>query len=106
MSTLLQRTGLDDHEEILKTCNAEIKKNKKDFKALHVKIVALLKLDRYDHAIHIFEDGGDILKTQAKLEYAYTLYKTRKLEEAAKISSEIRDHRGARHVDEQALSSP
>lgn len=103
LSTLLQRTTLDDHDEVLKACNVALKKSKDDVEAQHVKVVALLKLDRFEDALHLFEDSGKALQGKAHLEYAYTLYKTGKLDEAAQVASQISGDRAARHVEAQAV---
>ena len=105
LSTLLQRTNLDDHEEILRVCNAALKKSKADTDTQHIKAIALLKLDRYDDAARLFEQAGDALETKAKLEFAYTLYKTGKLQDAAKKASELEGQRGARHIEAQSVRS-
>jgi signal recognition particle subunit SRP72 len=102
LSVLLQKTTLDDHAEVLKLCNAALKKSKGDTEAQQVKAVALLKLDRYDEALHHFEESGEELKEKAPLEYAYTLYKTGKLEKAATIARSVGESRGAKHVEAQA----
>lgn len=103
ISALLQKSSLDDHEEILKTCNAALKKSKLDVVAQHVKTIALLKLDRYDEALHVFESNGEALKERAPLEYAYSLYKSGKPKEAADVATKVEDGRGARHVEAQAV---
>ena len=106
LSKLLQRSTLDDHEEVLRACNAALKKTKKDSTVQHIKVVALLKLDRYDDTARFFEEAGDSLKAKAKLEYAYTLYKTGMLHEATEVASTIEEHRAAKHVHAQAVRSP
>ena len=103
LSTLLKRTTIDDHEEILKACNASLKQSKGDLEIQHVRLVALLKLDRYDDALRTLEDGGDLLKQRAQLEHAYALYKVGDLEDAKKLAKEIGSNRGARHVEAQAV---
>ncbi|CAO1603461.1 Signal recognition particle subunit SRP72 [Xanthoria calcicola] len=102
LNTLLQRATIDDHEEILKACNASLKQSKKDPKTLHTKAVALLKLDRYDDALRVLEEGGEDLKSGASLERSYALYKNGQLSEAKDIARGISDDRGARHVEAQA----
>jgi signal recognition particle subunit SRP72 len=102
LSALLQKTTLDDHAEVLKLCNAALKKSKGDTEAQQVKAVALLKLDRYDEALHHFKESGAELKEKAPMEYAYTLYKTGNLDDAAKIASSVGESRGAKHVEAQA----
>lgn len=102
LSALLQKTTLDDHPEVLKLCNAALKKSKSDIEAQQVKAVALLKLDRYDEALHHFEESGKELKENAPLEYAYALYKTGNLIGAAKIAGSVGESRGAKHLEAQA----
>lgn len=103
---LLQQSTLDDHDEILKACNSALKKSKTDIATQHVKAVALLKLDRYDDAARFFEEAGDDLKAKARLEYAYTLYKTGKLQKAAEVASKIEGERAAKHVEAQSVRFP
>ncbi|KAE8380260.1 hypothetical protein BDV26DRAFT_290503 [Aspergillus bertholletiae] len=102
LSSLLQRTSIDDHEEALRSSNAALAKSKSDMQAQHVKVVALLKLDRYEDGLRVFEDGGDALKKRAALEYAYALYKTANLDKAIEVASQVANDRGARHLEAQA----
>ncbi|KAK6364404.1 Signal recognition particle subunit SRP72 [Exophiala oligosperma] len=101
LSALLKKSTLDDHEQILDACNKTLKSSKSDPEAQHVKLVALLKLDRYEEAVQFAETAGDSLRRTAQLEYAYALYKTGRLKEAVAISSEIQS-RGASHLEAQA----
>lgn len=101
LTSLLKQANIDDHEEVLKAANSTLKQSKADADAQHAKVVALLKLDRFEDAIHAFEAGGDKLKEKARLEYAYALYKTGKPSEAAEVAREGAD-RGHRHVEAQA----
>lgn len=103
LSTLLARANIDDHEEILRACNASLKQSKKDLGTLHAKVVALLKLERYEDALNVLEDGGDMLKDEAQLERSYALYRTGQLAEAEEIAKGIDDDRGARHLEAQAV---
>ncbi|KAL8806734.1 MAG: hypothetical protein Q9182_001132 [Xanthomendoza sp. 2 TL-2023] len=102
LNVLLQRTSIDDHEEILKACNVSLKQSKKDPRTLHAKIVALLKLDRYEDALRVSEEGGDDVKKEIPLERSYALYKNGQLKEAKSIAEGITNDRGARHVEAQA----
>ncbi|KAK2813364.1 hypothetical protein FQN50_000679 [Emmonsiellopsis sp. PD_5] len=102
LSGLLQRSTIDDHEEIIKACNALLKKSKNDLDALHVKTVALVKLDRFEDAIRVIEEGGDALKKRAPLEWSYALYKVGKLDEATRIAAATETGRGGKHVEAQA----
>ena len=102
LRALLQRTTLDDHEEVLQACNTILKKSKTDTEAQHIRAVALLKLDRYEDALRQFDDAGGALKAKAPFEHAYTLYKVGKLEEAAQVAASVSGQRAARHVEAQA----
>ncbi|KAL9112617.1 MAG: hypothetical protein Q9227_003188 [Pyrenula ochraceoflavens] len=101
LQSLLSRTTLDDHEEVLKAANGALKTSKNDSEAQHARVVALLKLDRYDDAVRVFEEAGDALKQKAGLEYAYGLYKTGRLKEAREAASHV-EGQGARFVEAQA----
>ena len=103
LNSLLQRSTIDDHEEILQACNTALKKRKTDVEAQHAKAIALLKLDRYNDAARFFAEAGSELQARAPLEYAYTLYKTAKLSEAVEIASNLSGSHGARHVEAQAV---
>ena len=103
LSALLQSSTIDDHEEILKACNTSLKQSKGDLETQHVKIVALLKLDRFEDALRVFEEGGDKLKKNAAVERAYALYKIGELSEATEIAKGVTGNRGARHVEAQAV---
>ena len=101
LATLLNRTNIEDHVEILEAANNNLKSAKGDLEAQHVRAIALLKLDRYEDAVKAIEAGGDRLKEKAQLELAYALYKSGKPEEAAKVASQG-DGRGFEHVEAQA----
>lgn len=103
LSTLLKRTTIEDHDEVLKACNAALKESKGNSDTLHIQVVALLKLDRYEDTIRVIEEGGDVLKKNAELEYAYALYKVGDLEHAQRIAAAISRNRGAMHVEAQAV---
>ncbi|WEW61727.1 Signal recognition particle subunit SRP72 [Emydomyces testavorans] len=102
LRALLQQTSIDDHDEIIKACNAILKKSKTDPEAQHIKAVALLKQDRFEDAIRVIEDGGHILKQRASLEWAYALYKSGKLDQAIEVAAASDRGRGAKHVEAQA----
>ena len=103
LASLLQRASIDDHEEVIQSCNAVLAKSKSDLKAQHIKVVALLKLDRYHEALKTFEAGGDTLKKAAGLEYAYASYKCGNLEEATKAVTSVAAGRGASHLEAQVV---
>ncbi|KAJ6127288.1 hypothetical protein N7523_002900 [Penicillium sp. IBT 18751x] len=101
LSSLLQRASIDDHEEVIHSCNETLAKSKTDIHAQHIKVIALLKLDRYEDALQVLEAGGDTLKQQAGLEYAYALYKCAKLEQALEAVTRAGSSRGASHLEAQ-----
>lgn len=103
LSALLQRTSIEDHEEVLRACNASLKQSKGDLELQHIKFVALLKSDRYDDALRVLEEGGDRLKQRVPTERAYALYKVGDFEEAKSIAKRVSEERGARHVEAQAV---
>ena len=96
LATLLRSTHITSHDEVLKAANNALKKSKSDAAAQHARVVALLKLDRYEDAVRAFDEFPS-LKDSAQLEYAYALYKAGKLEEAAKAADKG-DERGLKHV--------
>lgn len=102
LSSLLKRSSLDDHEQVLSECNKALKISKgSDTDIQRVKIVALLKLDRYDEAAKFIENNiGAELRKDVGLEYAYALYKCGKEKEAAEIASSLKS-RGAQHIEAQ-----
>lgn len=103
LTSLLQRATIDDHEEVLQACSVALSKNKSDQSARHIRVIALLKLDRYEDALRIFEAGGDDLKKRASFEYAYSLYKIGKLDESLDALSQSGNHRGANHLEAQVV---
>lgn len=104
LSALLRQTTISDHEQLLQAANTALKTNKSDTEAQHVKIIALLKLDRFEEALQVIDTGGDKLKDKARLEWAYALYKAGKPERAAEIAREGAD-RAHRHIEAQAVLS-
>lgn len=100
LSSLLRGSTIADHEEVLKAANADLKASKKNPEALHARVVALLKLDRFDDALRALDDGGDKLAERCLLEKTYALYKTGKFAEAEKLA-EGADTRGLKHVAAQ-----
>ena len=103
LSSLLQRATIDDHNELLASSNAVLAKSKSDPQTQHAKVVALVKLDRYEDSLRVFEEGGDALKKRASLEYAYTLYKCGKSEEAIDVIARLGGGRGSSHLEAQAV---
>ncbi|KAJ5155189.1 hypothetical protein N7492_007992 [Penicillium capsulatum] len=101
LSSLLQRATIDDHEEVIQSCDGALAKAKSDITAQHIKIIALLKLDRFEDSLRVFETGGNALKERAGLEYGYALYKSGRLEEATRALSHTSASRGASHLEAQ-----
>lgn len=102
LSALLKRASIDDHEEILKACDLILKQSKGDVEAQRIKCLALLKLERYEDALRVLEQGGELVKQNSQLERAYALYKNGDLRQAKDLAREIAN-RGARHVEAQAV---
>ncbi|KAI7154540.1 signal recognition particle protein [Hortaea werneckii] len=101
LASLLKQADIEDHDEVLKAAQSKLKQSKTDAGAQHARVVALLKLDRFEDAIDAFESAGDRLKEQAGMEYAYALYKTGKPSQAAEVARKGAA-RGHRHVEAQA----
>jgi signal recognition particle subunit SRP72 len=100
LTALLREATIEDHDEVLKAANAVLKSSKGDPNALHTRVVALLKLDRFDDALRALDDGGDKLAGKCVLEKAYALYKTGKLSEAEELVRGAQK-RGLTHVAAQ-----
>jgi tetratricopeptide (TPR) repeat protein len=104
LATLLRQTNISSHEDFLKAANAALKRSKLDLTAQHTRVVALLKLDRFDDALRAFEESGDKLKKEARLEFAYALYKAGELEKADEIAGEAeKGDRGLLHIAAQTV---
>lgn len=100
LTALLRNSSIEDHDEVLKACNAVLKSSKGNADALRTRTIALLKLDRFEDALRALDEGGDKLAEQCTLEKAYALYKTGKLDEAEKTCQSSND-RGLKHVAAQ-----
>jgi signal recognition particle subunit SRP72 len=99
LTSLLRSTHIS-HEEVLKAANNTLKKSKQDVTAQHARIIALLKLDRYADAVRAFDESGTVgtqLKEDARLAYAYALYKDGQLGKAEEVANKA-DGRGLKHV--------
>ncbi|KAF3924938.1 hypothetical protein ABW21_db0208823 [Orbilia brochopaga] len=106
LAVLLKSLSLEDaqdHEEILRTANNILKSNS-DLQTLKTRIVALIKLERYDEAIKSIEQAGS--SAGLELEHAYCLYKQGDLDKALSISpdgtSTERRQRALKHLHAQA----
>ena len=102
LDVLLRQATIEDHDEVLKACNATLKESKGDLDAQFVKIIALIKNDRYDDALCVLEESGDKIEAKTLLEHAYVLYKLGRQEEAVKRAHGLSDSRGAKHLEAQA----
>lgn len=98
LTSLLRKTQITSHDEVLKAANNAIKKSKADTTAHHARVVALLKLDRYEDAVRAFDEAGAQLKDSARVEYAYALYKAGDLEKAEQVAKGGDKSRGLKHV--------
>lgn len=103
LAALLRQTHLDDHDEVLKEAQSALRKSKHDLDAQVVRVVALLKLDRYEDALKALEEGGDRLNERATLERAYALYKVGRWHEAQRIAKQASGGRAFKHVEAQAV---
>ena len=103
LSALLQQSSIEDHEEVLKACTAQLKNTNGDVDVQHVRLIALLKLDRYEDALLALKEGGVGLNQRAKLERAYALYRTGSLREAREQARTLSNDRGAGHIEAQAV---
>ena len=103
LASLLKRSTIEDHNEVLKAANSVLKTAKQDIQAQHVKLVALVKLERYGEAVHFGTECGQSLQESANLAYAYALYKTGDWDKAAEIALQTQDERGLNLLAAQAL---
>ncbi|KAI0845554.1 hypothetical protein F5Y00DRAFT_246148 [Daldinia vernicosa] len=105
LTSLLRASTIQDHDEILKAANAAIKASKKDANAQKTRVIALLKLDRFDDALRAIAEGGDELEKECVFEKSYALYKSGQLDGAAKTletaSSSSKSSRPFRHLAAQ-----
>ena len=103
LRALLARGGQDiNHEEVLRLCNATLKSSRNDLEAQRTKAIALLKLDRFDEAVKLFDDAGSGLQESAALEYAYALYKHGQLAKARDVASRL-GTQASKHLAAQAV---
>ncbi|KAL7625604.1 Signal recognition particle subunit SRP72 [Parahypoxylon ruwenzoriense] len=105
LTSLLRASTIQDHDEILKASNAAIKASKQDINAQRTRVVALLKLDRFDDALRAIAEGGDSLEKECLFEKSYALYKSGQLESAEETlqaaSTTYRSSRAFRHLAAQ-----
>ncbi|KAI5856638.1 hypothetical protein GGS23DRAFT_398119 [Durotheca rogersii] len=84
LASLLRASTIQDHNEILKAANAVIRASKQDVNAQRTRVVALLKLDRFDDALRAIDEGGHVLAKKCLFEKSYALYKSGRLDDAEK----------------------
>ncbi|KAI1771785.1 hypothetical protein F4818DRAFT_189684 [Hypoxylon cercidicola] len=105
LTSLLRASTIQDHDEILKAANAAIRASKTDIDAQRTRVVALLKLDRFDDALRAVAEGGDALEKECVFEKSYALYKSGQLEDADKTlktaSTPFKSSRAFRHLAAQ-----
>jgi signal recognition particle subunit SRP72 len=110
LNSLLRGASIHDHAEALELASAAVRAAKGRGAALttaqHTRVVALLKLDRFDDALRAIAEGGDALEQTCTFEKAYALYKTGDLEGAEATlrnagASAGRHERGLKHVAAQ-----
>ncbi|KAI8627769.1 hypothetical protein F5Y19DRAFT_165819 [Xylariaceae sp. FL1651] len=82
LASLLRASTIQDHDEVLKAANAAIKTSKSNTDAHYTRVIALLKLDRFDDALRAIAEGGHALESECTLEKTYALYKLGSLQEA------------------------
>lgn len=104
LTSLLARTSIDDDDEALSLADAALAASPKDLTAQHTKVIALLRLERYDDVLRVIASGGDDLEARCILGKSYALYKTGALDEALELLkrySDDNDDRALRHVAAQ-----
>lgn len=117
LTSLLARSSIQDHDEALSLADAalsSLKAGSPDYlTAQQTKVVALLRLERYEDALRVIADGGDALASSCLLENGYALYKTGALEDASALlggvdlaskqnmSQDPRKGRARRHIAAQ-----
>ncbi|KAF3289635.1 Signal recognition particle core component [Orbilia oligospora] len=106
LSLLLQNLSLDEnqsHEEVLRHAN-NILKSSSDPQTIRTRVVALIKLERYDEAIKSIVQAGT--SSGLEFEHAYSLYKLGDLKGALDISvyevETERRQRALKHLHAQA----
>lgn len=105
LNSLLRRSTVEDHDKALKLANAAIKASKDSSDDLataqHTRVVALLKLDRFDDALRAIAEGGANLEKLCPFEKAYALYKIGDLQAAQALLQGADPGRGLKHVAAQ-----
>lgn len=95
LTSLLARTSIDDHDAALSTADAALKASPTSIPAQHTKVIALLRLERYDDALRVIASGGDELEAGCVLGKSYALYKTGALDEAFALLKKYENAQGS-----------
>jgi signal recognition particle subunit SRP72 len=107
LNSFLRGSSIHDHEEALELANAATKAadagSSDQTTAQHTKVVALLKLDRFNDALRAIAEGGTRLESECAFEKAYALYKTGELGEAEALLKKpsTSNERALKHVAAQ-----
>ena len=104
LTSLLARTSIDDHDEALSTADAALKASPKHLPAQHTKVIALLRLERYDDALRVIASGGDELEARCVLGKSYALYKTGALDESFALLKKYEDAQGSNRALRQVAA--
>jgi len=82
LARLLRAATIEDHEEILNAANIALKDSPDDASVHRARVVALLKLDRFDDVLRVLDGTSEKMRAACVAERGYALYKGGKLEEA------------------------
>ncbi|RKF63295.1 Signal recognition particle subunit SRP72 [Erysiphe neolycopersici] len=100
LTALLGKISVVDNEEALDVASKALKASKENSDALHTKVVALIKLERFEDALQALNNGRQNTLALCTLEKAYALYKMGKLTEAELLLSEA-NKRALKHLAAQ-----
>ncbi|KAJ3315723.1 Signal recognition particle core component [Blyttiomyces sp. JEL0837] len=84
----------DDHASVLTACDKILKHSKNDLDALNIKVIALIKLDRFEDAVHVLDKAPSALQEELAYEKAYCLHRLQRNEECLKLIAHIRSQVG------------
>ncbi|ROT34815.1 SRP72 RNA-binding domain-containing protein [Sodiomyces alkalinus F11] len=85
LASLLHAFNTDDYQ-VLEAANAALKSSSPDPKALAAKVVALLRLDRFDDALRALAEAGSDAEEACTLQRCYALYKSGDLDGASALA--------------------
>ena len=102
---LLASTNITDDSEAYEIATAAVQVNINDQFAHHTRIVALLKLDRFQDVIRVLEHAPSKIQHVCRLEKAYALYKLGSLTSAYHVLESLQannnSERGVNHLAAQ-----